>query len=143
MPSVASARSPFRLARYLKSFTHTQTHTRARARSSSSTSIVTLSQIQRTACAHDQFNGCSSTTNAHSEAGQIAVCCQILTLGALSSLIALSIPVGALFKKFGLFFLTSFICRLSLNLGTSSSCNPQDLSRYCFLYLLFFLRHRE
>jgi len=52
------------------------------------------------------FSGCSSTTNAHSETGQMAVCCQNLTLGALSSRSALSVLVGALFKKFGLFLNT-------------------------------------
>jgi hypothetical protein len=36
--------------------------------------------------------------------GQMAVCCQNLMLGALSSCSALSAPVGTLFKKFGLFF---------------------------------------
>jgi len=41
--------------------------------------------------------------NAHSEMGQMAVCCQNLTLGALSSCSALSVLVGLLFKKFGLF----------------------------------------
>jgi hypothetical protein len=35
--------------------------------------------------------------------GQMAVCCQNLKLGALSSRSALSTQVGALFKKFGLF----------------------------------------
>ena len=72
--------------------------------------IVTVSLIRRTACASAQFSGCSSTTNAHSETGQMAVCCQNLTLGALSSRSALSVPVGALFKKFGLFFLTRLVC---------------------------------
>jgi len=43
-------------------------------------------------------------TYAHSEMGQMAaVCCQNLMLGALSSFNALSLLVGALFKKFGLF----------------------------------------
>jgi hypothetical protein len=46
----------------------------------------------------------SSTTNAHSEMGQMAVCCQKPTLGELSSHSALSVLVGALFKKVGLFF---------------------------------------
>jgi len=41
--------------------------------------------------------------NAHSETEQMAVCCQNLTLGALSSRSALPVLVGALFKKFGLF----------------------------------------
>jgi hypothetical protein len=35
--------------------------------------------------------------------GQMAVCYQNLMLGALSSRIMLSLLVGALFKKFGLF----------------------------------------
>jgi len=81
-----------------QNFTHTHTHTR-----SSSSFIVTLSLIQQTACAHAQFSGCSSTTNAHSETGQMTVCCQNLTLGAPSSCSALSLLVGMLFKKFGLF----------------------------------------
>jgi 5-formaminoimidazole-4-carboxamide-1-beta-D-ribofuranosyl 5'-monophosphate synthetase len=42
-------------------------------------------------------------TNAHSKTGQMAVCFQNLTLGALSSHSALSVLVGALFKKYGLF----------------------------------------
>jgi hypothetical protein len=61
-----------------------------------------LSLIRQT-CAHAQFSGCSSTTNAHSETEQMAVCCQNLKLGALSSRSVLSVLVGALFKKFGLF----------------------------------------
>jgi hypothetical protein len=69
-----------------------------------------MSLIRRTACARAQFNGCSSTTNSHSETGQMAVCCQTLTLGALSSRSALSLLVGALFKKFGLFLNTPCIC---------------------------------
>ena len=43
-------------------------------------------------------------TNAHSETGQMAVCCQNLPLGALSSSSAPSLLVGELFKKLGLFF---------------------------------------
>ena len=42
-------------------------------------------------------------TNAHSETGQMAVCCENLTLGVFSSCIAPPVLVGALFKKFGLF----------------------------------------
>ena len=53
-----------------------------------------------------KFSGCSSTSNAHSEMRQIAVCRQNLTLGALSSRSALSVLVDALFKKFGLFLNT-------------------------------------
>jgi hypothetical protein len=82
-----------------QNFAHTHTHTRC----SSSAFIVTLSPIRRTACARAQFSGCSSTTNAHSETGQMAVCCQNLTLGAISSRSAISVMVGALFKKFSLF----------------------------------------
>jgi len=62
-----------------------------------------LSLIRRTACARAQFSGCSSTTNAHSETAKMAVCSQNLTLGALGSRSALSVLVGTLFKKFGLF----------------------------------------
>jgi len=70
---------------------------------SSSSFIATLSLIRRTACARARFSGCSSKTNAHSETGQIAVCCQNLTLGALSSRSARSMLFGALFKRFSLF----------------------------------------
>jgi hypothetical protein len=62
--------------------------------------------IRRTACARAQFSVRSSTTNAHSETGKVAVCCQNLPLGALSSRSAPSVLVGELFKKFGLFFNT-------------------------------------
>jgi hypothetical protein len=41
-------------------------------------------------------------TNAHSEMGQMAVCCQNPMLGALSSRSVLSLLVGTLFRKFGL-----------------------------------------
>jgi hypothetical protein len=41
--------------------------------------------------------------NAHSEMGQMVVCCQNLTLGAVISHSTHSVLVGALFKKFGLF----------------------------------------
>jgi len=40
----------------------------------------------------------------------MAVCCQNLMLGALSSRSALSALVGALFKKFGLFLNTLRMC---------------------------------
>jgi hypothetical protein len=62
--------------------------------------------IRRTACARAQFGGCSSTTNAHSETGQMAVCCQNLPLGALSSRSAPSLLVDELLKTFGLFLKT-------------------------------------
>ena len=70
---------------------------------SSSSFIVTLSLIRHTARARTQFSGCNSTTNAHSEMRQMAVCCQNQKLGVLSSHSALSKMVGALFKKFCLF----------------------------------------
>ena len=50
-----------------------------------------------TACARAQFSWCSSTTNAHSETGQMALCSQNLPLGALSSRSAPAVLVGALF----------------------------------------------
>jgi hypothetical protein len=78
------------------------THTRC----SSSPFIVTLSIIQRAGCACAQFSRCGSTTNAHSETGHMAVCCQNLTLDVLSGHSILSVLVGELFKKFGLFLNT-------------------------------------
>ena len=75
----------------------------------SSSFIVTLSLTGRITCARAHFSGCSSTTNAHSETGQMAVCCQNLTLGALCSRSALSELLGAQFKKFGLFLNTPHI----------------------------------
>ena len=83
-----------------QNFTHKHTHC---------SFIVTLSLIGQTACACAQFSGCSSTTNAHSETGQMAVCCQNLTLRRTSSHSALSMLVGTLFKKFGLFLITPHI----------------------------------
>jgi hypothetical protein len=68
--------------------------------------VLPLRLHRRTACTRAQFNGCSSTTNAHSEMGQMAVCCQNLPLGALSSRSAPSVLVGELFKKFGIFLNT-------------------------------------
>jgi len=44
--------------------------------------------------------------------GQMAVCCQNLTLGALSSHSALSVLVGMLFKKFSLFLNTPHIAKI-------------------------------
>jgi hypothetical protein len=44
--------------------------------------------------------------NAHSETGQMAVCCQNLPLGGLSSRSTPVVLVGTLFKKFGLFLNT-------------------------------------
>jgi len=84
-----------------KFHTHTHTHTLF------FNFIVTLSLIWQTACAHDQFSGCSSTTNAHSEMGKIAVCCQNLTMSVLSSRSVLSVLVCTLFKQFSLFLNTT------------------------------------
>ena len=99
----------------LQKISHTHTHARARARArcSSSSFIVNLSLIRRRACARAQFNGCSSTINAPSKTGQMAVYWQNLTLGALSNHSALSLLVGALFKKFGPFLNTPRILVLS------------------------------
>jgi hypothetical protein len=79
---------------------HTHTHTRVVLQA------VSSSLIRRPACARTQFSGCNSTTNVHSETGQTADCCHNLSLGALSSRSALSVLVGALFKKFGSFLNT-------------------------------------
>ena len=79
-------------------------------RCSSSSFIITLSLIRRTVCARAQFSGCSSKTNAYSETGQMAVCCQNMTLGALSRHSTHSLLVGALFKKFRLLLNTPRRC---------------------------------
>ena len=81
-------------------------------RCSSSSFIVTLLLFPRTACARAQFRRCSSTTNAHSETGQMVVCCQNLALGVLSSRSPLSMLVGALFKKSGLFLNTPHMSKI-------------------------------
>jgi hypothetical protein len=54
----------------------------------------------------DNTSRVQTKTNAHRETGQMAVCCQNLTLGVLSIRSALSVLVGALFKRFGLFLNT-------------------------------------
>jgi len=67
-------------------------------------------------------------TKAHSETVQMAVCCQNLMLGALSSHSTLSMLVGTLFKKFGLYLnmprMTSspkdfFCCRAAVGICTA------------------------
>jgi hypothetical protein len=82
-----------------------------------------LSLLRPTACAHAQFSGCSSTTNAHSETGHVAVCCQKLRLGALSSHSALFVLVGALFKKFGLFLNTPRTSNWAVTSSLHITCN--------------------
>jgi hypothetical protein len=84
------------LPTFQQNFTHRHT-------GCSSCFIVTLSLIQWKDCARAKFNGYSSMTNDHSETGQMAVCCQNLTLGVLSSCSALSVLDDTLFKLFGLF----------------------------------------
>jgi hypothetical protein len=68
-----------------------------------------------------QFSGCSSTTNAHGETGQMAVCCQNLPLGALSSHSAPSLLVGELFKKLGIFLNTGVHILLGRNIYFKST----------------------
>jgi Na+/H+-dicarboxylate symporter len=58
---------------------------------------------------HSSVSVYTGTHRKTSETGQMAVCCQNLRLGALSSRSALSVPVGALFKNFGLFLNTPHI----------------------------------
>jgi hypothetical protein len=60
------------------------------------------------------MGGCSSMTNAHSETGQMAVCCQILALGAFRSRSVLSLLVGALFKNLSLLLNTPRVPKLIL-----------------------------
>jgi len=91
-----------------RALTHAHRHTHTRSRACVVLQALSLSRchIRRRACALAQFSGRSSTTNDHSETGQMAVCYQNLTLGPLGSHSALSLLVGALFKKFGLFLNT-------------------------------------
>jgi hypothetical protein len=79
---------------------------KARSKSYRTFVVNTLSLLRRTAYARAQFIPCGSTINAYSETGQMTVCCQNLTLGALSSRSAFSLLVVALFKKFGFFLNT-------------------------------------
>ena len=83
--------------------------------------------IRRTACARAQFSESSSATDAHSETRQMAVCCKNLPLGVLRSRSAPYVPVGALFKKFGLF----------LNIGVSNSISHL-LSAYSWTKFIIF-----
>ena len=76
-----SAKTPCRFPSFLSSSSHLNWV------------IVTLSLIRLTACARAQFTGCSSTSNAHSETGQMAFCCQNVTLWAPSSRSAFSVMV--------------------------------------------------
>ena len=110
-PSTATIASWFQnrvsvkfLTRLKKNFTHIHRHTHTHTHTH--TLSLSLSLIRLTACARVQFSGNSSTTNSHSETGQMAVCCQNLTLGTFSSRSALSMLFGALFKKFRLYLNT-------------------------------------
>ena len=84
--------------------------------------------IKRTASARPQFRGCSSTTNAHNETGQMSVCCQNLPLGALSSRSALSMLFSALFKKFGL-FLNTGVCLGTIMVPLTEEINSTEFFR--------------
>ena len=122
--------------KFLPSFQQNLTHTLC----SSSSFIVTLPLIRRTACLHDQFSGFSSTTNALSETGQMAVCCQNLTLGALSSRSTLSVLIGALYKKFGLFLnkSRSLYSRCLYSYLSSMQCSCAKLSPVACSALQYF-----
>jgi hypothetical protein len=98
--------------------------------------------------------GCSSTTNAHSETGQMAICYQNLPLGAISSRSAHSVLVGALFKTFGFFFNRSISInafwlfrsmKLHIKISDYSVSSQIQLayyiSRRCLLLYTFFLKH--
>jgi hypothetical protein len=81
--------------KFLPSLQQNCTHT-----CSSSSLIVTNPTNSLCTCSVQR---CRSTTNADSETGQTAICCQHLMLGTLSSCSTLSVMVGALSKNFGLF----------------------------------------
>jgi hypothetical protein len=77
-------------------------------------------------------------TNAHSETGQMTVCFQNLTLGALSNRSALSVLVGALFEKFGLFLNTPRVCTCIYRVLYSLYC-VFVLFRLCIFILICFV----
>jgi hypothetical protein len=115
--------------KFLPSLQQNFTHTH-----SSISFIVTLSLIWRTACAHAQFSRCSSTTNAYSETGQMAVCCPNLLLVAISSCSALSVLVGMLFKKvWSLFGHASYINSLVVFVNWRT-LQPSCYTEACFVF---------
>jgi len=59
--------------------------------------------------------------------GQMAICCQNLTLGALSSRSAFSVLVRTLFKKVSLFLNTPCILNFSIIFKSVVSLMPQLL----------------
>jgi hypothetical protein len=60
----------------------------------------------------------------------MAVCCQNLTLGAPSSRSALSVLVGALFKKFGTFLSTPRMSPCTVKLATFLSSSTQLVLKF-------------
>jgi len=76
-------------------------------------------------------------TIAHSETGQMAVCYQNLTQGALSSHSVLSMLVGALFKKFCLFLNVPHMSVLT-NRHTQQALKLKS-SLLCSGYIIFLL----
>jgi hypothetical protein len=97
--------------------THTNTHTQTHTQTNTHTLFFKLFH-----CHSDEqlVHVLSSADvarrfNAHSETGRMAVCFQNLTLGALSSRNALSVLVGALFKKFDIFLSTPRISMKNSN----------------------------
>jgi hypothetical protein len=68
----------------------------------------------------------------------MAVCYQTLTLGALSSRIAFSLLVGALFKKFGLFFNKpcSLLAHILTALPEDGHNWPKIVAKFCKIIIL-------
>jgi hypothetical protein len=78
----------------------------------------------------------------------MAVCCQNLTLGALSSRSALSVLVGALFKKFSLVSNTPRILEThpiyySLNLKLDGHLREADIDKSIFNVCFYFRSERN
>jgi hypothetical protein len=95
--------------------------------------------IRRTACAHAQFSGCSSTSNDQSETGPMAVCCQNLPLGAPSSRSAPSVLFGELFKKFSLFLNTGVFSFPRLDW----TFMPGGNGNFVFSFILFIMKEEK
>lgn len=80
---------------------------------SSSSLIVTLSLTWQTACAHAHFSKYIMMTDAYTRTRKMAACCQDQSLDVLRRHTGLSVPIGALFKKFAHFLHT--LCKWSIH----------------------------
>jgi hypothetical protein len=69
-------------------------------------------------------------TNAHNETGKMAICCQNLMLGVLSSHSVLSVLVGALFRKFSRFEHALYVLKSDGCMLCSLNCFYRPADRF-------------